>query len=151
MAKSKETFNKREKEKKRIKQREEKREKMEQRKASAGSPRSLDDMMAYLDENGNLTTTPPDPRMKKVFNAEDIQIGVPKYEEPEEGARRSGTVNYFSESKGFGFIIDGDTGERVFFHINQLAERISESDKVSYDVEKGPKGLSAVQVERIKA
>ena len=66
MAKSKETFNKKEKEKKRLKQRQDKAEKMEQRNANAKKGKSLDEMMAYLDENGNLTSTPPDPKKKKV-------------------------------------------------------------------------------------
>ncbi len=58
MAKSKETFIKREKEKQRIKQKQEKREKMQERKANAGH-KSLEDMMAYIDENGNLSSTAP--------------------------------------------------------------------------------------------
>jgi cold shock CspA family protein len=147
MAKSKETFNKKEKEKKRLKQRQEKKEKMEERKASGSKAKSLDDMMAYIDENGNLTSTPPDPRMKKVFNAEDIEIGVPKYEEGED-VPTEGKVNYFNESKGFGFIIDNSSGERLFFHVNQLQERVVENDLVMYDIERGPKGLTAVNVKK---
>jgi hypothetical protein len=60
MAKSKETFLKREKEKKRIKQRQEKQEKMEERKANGDKPKSLEDMLAYIDEDGNISSTPPD-------------------------------------------------------------------------------------------
>ena len=59
MAKSKQTWNKREKEKKRLKHRQEKQEKMQERKSNA-SKKSMDDMLAYIDEDGNLTTTPPD-------------------------------------------------------------------------------------------
>jgi cold shock CspA family protein len=145
MAKSKETFNKKEKEKKRQKQKQEKREKMEERKANASKGKSLDDMMAYVDENGNISSTPPDPRMKKVFNVEEIEIGVPKMvDEPD--VENEGVVNYFNESKGFGFIIHKTTGERIFFHVNQLAERVSENDKVAFQVENGPRGLSAVNI-----
>ena len=71
MAKSKETFNKKEKEQKRFKQKQNKREKMEERKANKKSG-NLEDMMAYLDENGNLTSVPPDPRSKKIFRQEDM-------------------------------------------------------------------------------
>lgn len=60
MAKSKDTYSKKEKEKKRLKQREEKKEKMEQRKANPSKGKSLDDMLAYIDENGNITSSPPD-------------------------------------------------------------------------------------------
>lgn len=150
MAKSKETFNKKEKEKKRIKQRQEKREKMEYRKANASKGQSLDDMMAYLDENGNLTSTPPDPKNRREYKAEDIQIGVPKYEAQEdEGNSRQGIVNFFDDKKGFGFIIDKQTGERIFVHINQLSGPLSMNDKVSYEVEKGAKGLVAVNVSKL--
>jgi len=150
LAKSKETYNKKEKEKKRLKQRQEKKEKMEERKANGGQAKSLDDMMAYLDEDGNISSTPPDPKRKKVFNAEDMQISVPKYE-AEEGADgpRNGVVAFFNESKGFGFINDAQTGERIFIHINQLTERINENDKVTFEVESGPRGLSAVNVKKI--
>ena len=150
LAKSKETYNKKEKEKKRLKQRQEKKEKMEERKANGGQSKSLDDMMAYIDEDGNISATPPDPKRKKVFNAEDMQISIPKYEESEaDNGPRTGVVAFFNESKGFGFINDGQTGERIFIHINQLTERINENDKVSFEVESGPRGLSAVNVKKI--
>lgn len=58
MARSGQSFNKRKKEKQRVRQRQEKREKMEERKA-AKKEKSLDDMLAYVDENGNLSSTPP--------------------------------------------------------------------------------------------
>jgi cold shock CspA family protein len=149
MAKSKETFNKREKEKKRLKQKQEKREKMEERKANAGRGKSLDEMMAYIDEHGNITSTPPDPRMKKVFSADEIEIGVPRRTDEADDAINEGTVSYFNESKGFGFILDSAGGERLFFHVNQLQERISENDKVTYDIEKGAKGLNAVNIKKL--
>jgi cold shock CspA family protein len=149
MAKSKETFGKKEKEKKRLKQLQEKKEKMEARKANA-TKKTLDDMMAYIDENGNISNTPPDPRKKKVFNHEDMQISVPKYEESESSdGPRTGTVSFFSESKGFGFINDNASGERIFVHINNLSERIAEGDKVTFEVENGPRGLSAVNVKSL--
>ena len=149
MGKSGETFNKKEKEKKRAKQRQEKAEKMEERKANAKKGKSLDEMMAYIDENGDISSTPPDPRKKKVFNQEDMQIGVPKYEATEEDAVRNGVVSFFNEAKGFGFIRDTQNGESVFIHINQLTERIGEGDKVSFETEKGPKGLNAVNVKKL--
>ena len=66
MAKSQETFGKKEKEKKRKKQQQEKREKMEERKANAKKGKSLDEMMAYVDdENGARIATPPDPGRRK--------------------------------------------------------------------------------------
>src|SRR6478672_9881692 len=148
MAKSKETFNKREKEKQRQQQRKQKREKMEERKANAGKGKSLDDMMAYIDEDGNITSTPPDPKRKRVFNAEEIEIGVPKQIQTDDEPN-AGVVDYFNESKGFGFIKDGQTGERLFFHVNQVQEQLRESDKVTYDIERGAKGFNAVNIKKL--
>jgi cold shock CspA family protein len=136
--------NKREKEKQRQKEKQEKREKMEERKASQTKGKSLDEMMAYIDEDGNITSTPPDPDKKKVFNAEDIEIGVPKHKESEDPGRE-GKIDYFNGSKGFGFIIEKD-GEKIFFHINQTTYPVKEGDIVTYTVERGPRGLNAVGV-----
>lgn len=149
MAKSKETFNKKEKEKKRLKQKQEKKERMEERKANSGKAKSLEDMMAYIDEDGNITSTPPDPRKKRVYNVEDIEIGVPKAVEEPADSLHEGVVSYFNESKGFGFIMDKRSGERIFFHVNQLTEPIGENDKVQYEVEQGPKGWNAVGVKKM--
>ncbi|MFN9581156.1 MAG: cold shock domain-containing protein, partial [Bacteroidota bacterium] len=76
MSKSQETFSKKEKEKKRLKKRQDKAQKKEERKANSLKGKSLEDMMAYVDENGNITTTMPDPKKKKVFIADDIRITV---------------------------------------------------------------------------
>jgi cold shock CspA family protein len=148
MAKSKETFNKREKEKQRQQQKKQKREKMEERKANAPKSKSLDDMMAYIDEDGNITSTPPDPRKKKVYNVEEIEIGVPKHTAETEGEINTGFVDYFNDAKGFGFIKDG-SGERFFFHVNQLQEELRENDKVSFDIERGAKGFNAVNIKKL--
>lgn len=150
MAKSKETFNKKEKEKKRLKQKQEKRQKMEDRKATKKTGGSLDGMMAYLDENGNLTDTPPDPKRMRTFALEEIQIGVPKQEDIAEAEPSTGTVSYYNNEKGFGFINDLKTRERIFFHVNEIQEPLEEMDKVSFHVERGPRGLSAVQVSKVK-
>ncbi len=58
----------------------------------------------------------------------------------------NGTVKFFNESKGFGFITPDDGGKDVFVHINGLIDNIAEGDKVSYDVEEGRKGPNAVNV-----
>lgn len=58
----------------------------------------------------------------------------------------TGTVKFFNRSKGFGFITPDDGGRDVFVHKNGLIDNINEGDKVSYDVEEGPKGLNAVNV-----
>lgn len=149
MAKSKETFGKKEKEKKRLKARQDKAEKMQKRQAEGGKGKSLEDMMAYLDENGNLSSTPMDPKKKKVFKQEDMQIRVLKQEEMEQqDTTRTGVVAFFNDEKGFGFINDLQSGERIFVHVKQLTDELKEGDKVSFEVEMGPKGPSAFRVKR---
>ena len=58
----------------------------------------------------------------------------------------NGTVKFFNEAKGFGFITPEDGGKDVFVHVNGLNDDIREGDKVSYDVEEGRKGPNAVNV-----
>lgn len=149
MAKSQETFGKKEKQKKKAKDRQEKAEKMEERRSNAKKGKSLDEMMAYIDENGNISSTPPDPKKMKVFNPEDMRISISKHEEGEpEELQRTGTVTFFNEGKGFGFIKDSVSGESVFVHVNQLIDRIKENDKVTFEVEMGHKGPNAVKVKK---
>lgn len=61
----------------------------------------------------------------------------------------NGTVKFFNNVKGFGFISPDDGGKDVFVHQSGLTDEIDEGDKVSYDVQEGPKGLSASNVTRL--
>lgn len=149
MGRSQETFNKKEREKKKLKKRKDKEEKKEERKANAKKSSSLEDMMAYVDENGRITSTPPDPKKKAEIRAEDIELGVPRNHNTEpEDTLRTGTVSFFNESKGYGFIKDSVSKESVFVHLNGLMEKVQENDKVTFEVESTPKGLSAVNVKK---
>jgi cold shock CspA family protein len=145
-----ETWNKKEREKKKQQEKKEKAERKLERKENSKSGSSLDSMLAYLDENGNLSSKPPDPRKKITINVEDIVIGVPKQEpiNPEDLIRK-GMVTFFNHDKGYGFIKDLETQESVFVHINSLTEAIKENNKVSFEVEMGPKGASAINVKLV--
>lgn len=57
-----------------------------------------------------------------------------------------GTVKFFNDSKGFGFIKDANSTEEYFVHSNGLKESIRENDEVLFDLEEGRKGLNAVNV-----
>ncbi|QEM14290.1 cold shock domain-containing protein [Mucilaginibacter sp. SMC90] len=57
-----------------------------------------------------------------------------------------GTVKFFNETKGFGFITPTNGGAEVFVHVSGLIDTIRENDSVTYDVEQGKKGLNAVNV-----
>jgi len=149
MAKSKATFNKRDKEKKRLQKREEKQLKKEERKANAGTS-SFESMIAYVDENGQLTSTPPDPAKRVEIDAESIELGVPRRLESDEvPAERIGKVDFFDSTKGFGFIKEDGTQERFFVHVSGLQEEIKEGEKVGFEVERGLKGMNAVRVHKV--
>jgi hypothetical protein len=111
MAKSQQTFSKSEKEKKRLKKRLDKQKKMEARKAEKDENGSAGIQFAYVDHNGNLTDTPPDPDLKVEYELEDIQISVTKKED--------------------------------------LPEEDPENDKVSFELERGMRGMNAVKVKKI--
>lgn len=148
MGRSQETFGKKEKEKKRLKKRKEKAERAAERKANS-SDGSLESMMAYVDENGQITDTPPDPlAKKKVIKAKDIVIGVPKQEEQFVDPVHNGRVEFFNDSKGYGFIKDLDTQEKFFVHVNGLREEVAEGDKVTFELEQGMKGLNCIKVKK---
>jgi CspA family cold shock protein len=57
-----------------------------------------------------------------------------------------GTVKFFNESKGFGFVKNSETGEDIFVHVTGLIDKISQDDKVSFDLVEGKKGMNAVNV-----
>ena len=148
MAKSKESFGKKEKEKKKKKKKQEKLQKREERKSNPKSG-SLDDMIAYVDEEGNFTDTPPEPGKKKKIDADSIEVSVPKKAESANPTVRTGRIEFFNDAKGYGFIKELDTQEKYFVHINGLLEEVKERDKVSFELERGMKGMNAVRVKKI--
>ncbi len=150
MAKSTATFSKKEKEKKRLKKSQDKREKAEERKANFVKGKTLEDMMAYIDEHGNITSTPPDPTKKLKIKSEDVQIAIPKQADIVHEIVRTGIVGFFNEAKGYGFIKDMQTQESIFVHVNSLTEPIKENNKVTFEIEPGAKGPTAVKVKLSK-
>lgn len=140
------TADKRENEKKRLAKRAEKQKKKEEKKLSGKG--NFDDMIAYVDENGMITSTPPEVNLKKEeIKLEEILISTPKKEDEGPIIRR-GRVEYFNDSKGFGFIKDLTGVEKYFFHINNVLSDITENNIVTFDLERGPKGMNAVNVKK---
>ena len=83
----------------------------------------------------------------------DIQVIVPITLEGDKEVFdpvRKGTVSFFDTSKGFGFIIDSADQEKYFTHVSGIIDQISENDKVSFELEKGMKGMNAVKVTLVK-
>ncbi len=147
MAKSN-SFNKRELEKKKEQKRKEKQLRKEERKAAGVS--SFEDMIAYVDENGVITNTPPDPDQKKQeVELENILISTPKKEEVEEVALQ-GRVEFFNPEKGFGFIKSLADTNKYFFHISNAPAEIAEGNLVTYELERGDRGMNAVNIVLIK-
>ncbi|HSZ71484.1 MAG TPA: cold shock domain-containing protein [Cytophagaceae bacterium] len=149
MSKSQETWNKKETEKKKQQKKKEKEQKKQERKDNPKSS-SMEDMMAYVDEYGNITSTPPDPKKKIKINEADISIGVARQVATEEDSVRKGIVTFFNESKGYGFIKDSESQESIFVHVNGLEEPIKENNKVTFETESSPKGLNAIKVKLAK-
>jgi cold shock CspA family protein len=144
-----ETFNKKEKEKKRQQKQKEKEERKAERKANAKTGQSLEEMMAYVDENGNISSKPPDPTKKLVFNENEIVLGSRNIEGMVTNTVRKGRVTFFNAAKGYGFIKDIKTQESIFVHSNALTVAIKENDTVSFETVNGFKGLSAVNVQLV--
>ncbi len=150
MGRSQETFNKKEVRNKKEKKRKEKEAKRLARKEQEKSGK-LDDMMAYVDENGMIVDTPPDPTKKSKIKAENIEIGVPKREAAEEvDPVRKGVVSFYNDSKGYGFIKEKDTNESFFVHVNNIEEEIKENNMVTFEIGSGPKGPTAIKVKVIR-
>jgi cold shock CspA family protein len=147
MGKSQETFSKKEKEKKRLKKRKDKLAKREERKANP--KKTFEESITYIDENGNFTETPPDRTKRTVIKAEDIVIGIPTKENDNSDPVKSGKIDFYNDEKGYGFIKEDLTNEKYFVHVSSLNGEIGENDKVSFELEKGPKGLNAVRVNKI--
>jgi len=149
MARPLDALNKKEFEKKKLQKRQEKEKRREERKSKPAT--SFEDMIAYIDENGNITSTPPDPSRKKAINENDIIIGARNSEalNPVDVVRR-GKVTFFNGGKGYGFIKDLETGESIFVHNNDLLTSIKENDIVTFETQRGPKGPMCVKVKVAK-
>lgn len=146
MGRSKESFGKKEVRNKKEKKRKEK-EKRRLEKKDHEKKSGLDDMMAWVDENGVICSTPPDPANKTEIDPETIEIGIPKAEDREEKNKR-GKVKTFDEGKAYGFISSSLYMENLFFHINDCIDEVRVGDMVEFETEQGPRGLKAVNVKR---
>ena len=140
-----ETFNKKEREKKRELKRKEKLQKKEFRKENASGAGGWESMMAYVDENGVIRDTPPDPTAKKEVKAKNIEIGVPKREKEDFDPTLTGVISYFDDTKGYGFIKTSDD-ESFFMHQNHVSGQPAKGRQVRFEKEKGAKGWVAVKV-----
>lgn len=143
MAKPTTSFSKRENEKNKAAKRLEKQKRKDERKSGATGS-SFDDMIAYVDQYGNLTDVPPEE--KEEINLEDIIIATPKKDDTIEEAALNGRVEHFNAGKGYGFIKELTGGEKYFFHISSAPQDIAEGKAVFFELERGTRGMNAVKI-----
>jgi len=137
------SFGKRENEKKKQAKRLEKQKRKEERQA--GGVASHDDMIAWVDELGNIVDTPPELRARAEVKLEDVAIATPKKEDVEPEPLR-GRVEYFDAAKGYGFIKELASSEKFFFHISSAPAGIAEGNAVTFESERGARGMNAVRI-----
>lgn len=140
-----ESFAKKERNKSKAKKKQEKTQKMMGRKQD-GSKTSFEDMIAYVDEFGNITDTPVT-AVRSEIKLEDIQLGAAPI--VPESKERTGLVSSYDPLKGYGFIIDDANKGKIFVHSSGLTQPIKNNDKVSFEREKGPRGYNAIMVKKI--
>ncbi|AQX06771.1 cold shock domain-containing protein [Elizabethkingia meningoseptica] len=141
------SFSKKENNKKKIQKQQEKAKRREERKTTNNKGKSLDDMIAYVDVNGQLTSTPPDNDTPLEINLDDIQLGAAPIQE--EDPLKTGIVTFLSE-KGYGFITEDKSKENLFFHNNNCIHQVKKGNKVSFEKEKTAKGFAAVNIQLVK-
>lgn len=62
----------------------------------------------------------------------------------------TGTVKFYNDAKGFGFIVDDESQNDVFVHATGLVDKVAQNDKVTFDVKDGKKGLNAINVKKVR-
>lgn len=152
MGKSQQTFNKKEREKKKQKKRKDKLAKREQRKLEKAEKGKLtfEEQIMYVDHDGTLTSEKPDPTKKFTIKVEDVKLGVPQYERESLNPIKRGKVKFFNEEKGYGFITEKITKDSIFVHANDAYSDIKENHIVQFEVGVGNKGAKAINVIQIK-
>ncbi|WP_149912815.1 MULTISPECIES: cold-shock protein [Sphingobacterium] len=138
MGQSQQTFRKKEIAKKKLQKRKEKEEKKAQREDSNDKGKALEEMFAYVDENGNISDKPP---LKKYeFKEEDLI-------RPEvEDVYSFGKVSFYNEAGQYGFIRDNETRENVYFNFKILGFVLQQDQKVKFKSQSSKQGLQVTEV-----
>jgi len=145
MSKSKESFSKKEVRNKQLKKRKEKKERRDEKKENG--KQSFEEMIAYVDEMGVISSTPVDLSQKRKVAPESIELDISKRNSRDkEDSLNFGIVSKFDNSKGYGFIIDSKSRDSVFFHISDCIDEISKGNTVEYNIEQGANGFKAKNV-----
>lgn len=148
MGKSKESSGKKDVKTKQLKKRKDKEKRREEKKVKS-KKNSFDEMLAWVDENGQICSSPPDITKNLEVKVENIDISTPKGGIIKESVLFKGRINNFDESKGYGFISGPHLNKSVFVHVTDCIDEIKAGYKVVFETEMGAKGLKAVNVKRI--
>ena len=139
------SFTKRDLEKKKQEKRLAKQQKKEERKNSGTS--SFEDMIAYVDENGVITDTPPTTNEKpQEIDISTIEVSTPRKTDEPVITEYEGRVEFFNTSKGYGFIKNLKNAEKYFFHVSGLQDEVTDGNLVTFKLERGPRGMNAVEI-----
>jgi cold shock CspA family protein len=92
-----------------------------------------------------ITGTPPDPDKKEEVDLDNIVVSTPKREEMEEVVL-SGRVEHFKPDKGYGFIRNLSGTDKYFFHVSNAQASIAEGNTVTFELERGEKGMNAIKI-----
>lgn len=143
------TYSKRDNEKKKNEKRAEKQKKKELRKLNE-KPAGFDDMIAYVNEYGQLSSTPHMPKneVEKSTENKTLQSHHRKNDKPENLSNRTGLVEHVNAEKGYGFITEKTLNAKHFFHVSGLLESVQVGDIVIFDLEQGKKGYNAVRIKK---
>lgn len=137
------SFNKRQKEKLKQQKKLEKQKRKELRKSQGKD--SMDDMIAYEDDFGQLHSS-PDEIVKDEVKLEDIEVSIPKKSDEEEDTSLTGKVSYLNVEKGYGFIQQEDSRNSYYFRLSNAPEEIEIEDKVSFKTEDSARGKNAIDI-----
>ena len=112
---------------------------------------SFEDMIAYVDENGVITDTPPTTNEKpQEIDISTIEVSTPRKTDEPVITEYEGRVEFFNTSKGYGFIKNLKNAEKYFFHVSGLQDEVTDGNLVTFKLERGPRGMNAVEIKHKK-
>ena len=138
------TSGKREREKSKQTKRQDKQKKKEER--LSGGSRSFEDMLAYVDENGVLHTTPQDVKPKEEIDASQIEISVPRQSEIEEEEPIERPGGIFHRIQGLRLHQGCRRFREILFSHHQRPGGHRQGDRVTFELERGTRGMNAVRI-----
>lgn len=139
------SFSKKENSKKKSKKLIDKTARRELRKTHNNKGKSLDEMIVYVDVNGQFTSVPPHLQNREEDLAKAAKAA--KKADVQQPTHFTGIITYFSE-KGYGFITEDESRDNIFFHQKDVINVVQKHDKVTYKKEYTPKGYKATEIKK---